>query len=294
MPPRRAKRQRAASTPAVDGAPGLDTSLSSQHSTDDLDECCICITAPVLPIKLPCGHKFCYLCAKGSAAQNHLCPLCRAKVPESFFTRPKLLIGKRTQSTEIATSSDAAASSSVVGCDLSTLSVNEKNTQVGNNTAANDAPTASSVYPAWQYEGRGGGWWLYEERHRSPIEEAYAQKLTSIELLIAGFMYIINFADMKQFRKDMVHVVRNVRRIEQPPPTAVTVDGSGDATNTAHTSKANDSLQPLQDASVKGVAGVSKRLLLPNDATVPVSSTALSSGILASNIPVRKGRKRKN
>ena len=41
------------------------------------DECPICKSNFKFPIKLGCGHEFCYLCLKASLRLNNNCPYCR-------------------------------------------------------------------------------------------------------------------------------------------------------------------------------------------------------------------------
>ena len=44
----------------------------------------------VNPVRLPCGHVFCYLCAKGHAGKARVCGLCRSDVGLSYFNSPVL------------------------------------------------------------------------------------------------------------------------------------------------------------------------------------------------------------
>lgn len=54
----------------------------------------------------------------------------------------------------------------------------------------------------WLYEAKNGGWWLYEERISSVIEEAYQDKKEFIKLQISGFTYVVDFKSMVQFREE--------------------------------------------------------------------------------------------
>lgn len=64
----------------------------------------------------------------------------------------------------------------------------------------------------WFYEGRNG-WWRYDERTNSDIEEAYSNDQTaSITLLIAGNNYDIDFANMKQCRTNCPGLSRRIKR----------------------------------------------------------------------------------
>ena len=87
----------------------------------------------------------------------------------------------------------------------------------------------------WFYEGRNG-WWEYDERTTAELEEAYKESLKafeedtgqddsespsgqendtnpkSCELLIAGFLYVINFEHMIQYRRNEPQRRRRVKR----------------------------------------------------------------------------------
>ncbi|XP_043222785.1 E3 ubiquitin-protein ligase rnf146-like isoform X1 [Amphibalanus amphitrite] len=54
-------------------------------------ECGICLDTCLHPVKLPCGHVFCYLCVKGAAKLSARCAYCRAEVTEKFINNPRLL-----------------------------------------------------------------------------------------------------------------------------------------------------------------------------------------------------------
>eukprot|EP00052_Salpingoeca_macrocollata_P030706 m.320671 g.320671 ORF g.320671 m.320671 type:complete len:180 (+) comp24316_c0_seq1:478-1017(+) len=49
--------------------------------------CPVCLLPFQFPLSLPCGHEFCYLCLKGTAELNRLCPLCRTVIPAGFFRK---------------------------------------------------------------------------------------------------------------------------------------------------------------------------------------------------------------
>ncbi|KAK8725950.1 hypothetical protein OTU49_010568 [Cherax quadricarinatus] len=63
----------------------------------------------------------------------------------------------------------------------------------------------------WFYEGRNG-WWRYDERTNTDLEEAYNKGESSITLLIAGFLYDIDFANLKQARKGYQGLCRRIKR----------------------------------------------------------------------------------
>ena len=86
----------------------------------------------------------------------------------------------------------------------------------------------------WFYEGRNG-WWEYDERTTAELEEAYKDALKTMtseeteqettgspssqgndtnncELLIAGFLYVIDFENMIQYRRNEPQRRRRVKR----------------------------------------------------------------------------------
>jgi len=52
----------------------------------------------------------------------------------------------------------------------------------------------------WYYEGRNG-WWQYDDRTSGELETFHARGDSKCELLIAGFLYIIDFDQMLQYRR---------------------------------------------------------------------------------------------
>lgn len=63
----------------------------------------------------------------------------------------------------------------------------------------------------WFYEGRNG-WWQYDQRASTILEDAYTSEARSCELNIAGFIYLINFENMVQFRKSHPARCRRIKR----------------------------------------------------------------------------------
>ena len=71
-------------------------------------------------------------------------------------------------------------------------------------------PNEFHVYK-WFYEGRNG-WWQYEDRASDQIEEAFSDEKQVIEILIAGFGYIIDIENMVQYRKNYPTRRRRIKR----------------------------------------------------------------------------------
>lgn len=126
-------------------------------------ECAICLQSCVHPVRLPCGHVFCFLCVKGASWHSKRCALCRQEVPEDFLDRPTLLSPEELKAT-------ATGGRSLGG-------------------------------HAWYYEGRNG-WWQYDERTSRELEEAYREGKKSAEMLIAGFLYVADLENMVQYRRN--------------------------------------------------------------------------------------------
>ncbi|CAG9821502.1 unnamed protein product, partial [Phaedon cochleariae] len=63
----------------------------------------------------------------------------------------------------------------------------------------------------WFYEGRNG-WWQYDERTSKDLEASYKKDEITCELLIAGFLYIIDLENMLQVRRNDPSRRRRIKR----------------------------------------------------------------------------------
>ena len=63
----------------------------------------------------------------------------------------------------------------------------------------------------WFYEGRNG-WWQYDERSSVEIEEGYQSRVDSLECLIAGHIYVVDFRNMRQHRVNQPGRFRRIKR----------------------------------------------------------------------------------
>ncbi|KAL5293488.1 RNF146 family protein [Megaselia abdita] len=148
-----------------------DEDDNSKESDANAIECPICLQSCIHPVKLPCGHIFCFLCVKGVASKNRRCAMCRREIPPEFLDHPQLVNGIQ---------------------DI----CNTKTTEDGYQ---------------WFYEGRYG-WWQYDDRTSSDIEEAYKKEDKSCTILVAGYVYIVDFEGMVQRRQTDPSRVRHVKR----------------------------------------------------------------------------------
>lgn len=63
----------------------------------------------------------------------------------------------------------------------------------------------------WFYEGRNG-WWQYDERTSKDLENSYKSNEKTCELLIAGFLYIVDLENMLQIRRNDPSRRRRIKR----------------------------------------------------------------------------------
>lgn len=170
-----------ASTSSRLDLPNMQTSNGEDHKHDsekaDLEivtlECPVCLQTCIHPARLPCGHIFCFLCVKGVAFKNRRCAMCRRDIPPSYLEHPQLVNGLK---------------------------------DVERAAKANDGAEYQ-----WYYEGRNG-WWQYDERTSQELEESYQKKERFCKILVAGFLYIVDFEHKCQIRQNDQSKTRRVKR----------------------------------------------------------------------------------
>ena len=134
--------------------------------------CCVCQEEAENAVKLPCSHIFCFLCVKGVAARNRVCALCRNPIPVDYLQHP-LMVN--------------------FGALRAKLNVKSKSYH-------------------WFYEGKSGGWWMYENRTSEEIEKAFVTRVKSIKIRISGFTYVVDYERMVQSREDYPDRQRRIKR----------------------------------------------------------------------------------
>ena len=215
---------------------------AAAESTDEalVLECPVCLQTCVHPVQLPCNHIFCFLCVKGVLAnQRRRCALCRKDIPPEFLDNPKLVtkpgttvLGAATVAVGAAAAPAAteeqtvaaatAAETTVPIADLAALSLNSSTDaaeETSTSEVALDATVDSSASTAasedggfqWFYEGFHG-WWQYDERTSGELEDAHRRGNRKLELLIAGFIYVIDFENMWQYRRNDPSKRRRIKR----------------------------------------------------------------------------------
>ena len=138
-------------------------------------ECAVCLQPCVYPVQLPCKHIFCFLCVKGVTTQSKRCAMCRREIPPNYLENPELL------------------------------------SKVDLQMEGGRGFEEGGEYWQWFYEGRNG-WWVYDERTSQEVEMHFKNGDQRCELLIAGFLYIIDFEHMLQYRRNDPSRRRRVKR----------------------------------------------------------------------------------
>lgn len=163
-------------TKADDVVPSTSAKATNAQACDDQpdekDPCPICYETPRHPFKLPCGHEFCFVCAKGLSESNlsctGQCPMCRQSFSGDIFKHPRM--------------------------------------QPQNQEAEKEVQGV-----IWYYEGNNG-WWRFDGRDKEEIENAYGSGTEKTQMLICGNMYMIDFKNMVQYRRDGTGRVRRIKR----------------------------------------------------------------------------------
>ncbi|XP_031553801.1 E3 ubiquitin-protein ligase RNF146-B-like isoform X2 [Actinia tenebrosa] len=151
--------------------------LQDVVEVDSHPDCPVCLQPASYPVKLPCGHIFCFLCIKGVALRSRKCAICRQAIAADFLDKPTL------------------------------VKVSTK-TELPSETSCQDETENDYL---WYYEGRNG-WWQYDDKTSREVEAAFKNGKRSCTLLIAGFLYLIDFENMFQMRRNEPGRRRRIKR----------------------------------------------------------------------------------
>jgi len=170
--------------------------VTSQPTKDEskeiVIECAICLQPSLFPVRLPCTHIFCFLCVKGISLQSKRCAMCRQEIPEDYIFNP-VLVNPPDQEEGPATKVVATAQVDQEG-----------------------GEEQEEEYQ-WFYKGRNG-WWQYDLRTNKEIEKYHQKGDQRCELLIAGYLYVIDFQYMLQYRRNDPSRRRQVKRDKATQP----------------------------------------------------------------------------
>lgn len=102
----------------------------------------------------------------------------------------------------------------------------------------------------WYYEGRNG-WWSYDEKTSLEVEKAFKTGQRSCTLLIAGFLYVVDFENMFQTRKNEPgrrrRIKRDKRDVESKGVAGIRIPASSRSNSTAPSQTADSTATDKRD-----------------------------------------------
>ena len=113
-------------------------------------------------------------------------------------------------STTSSTSSSSSGAQQSASTDSSSSAAADTTEATASGTTAASSASASGAFQ-WFYEGFHG-WWQYDERTSGELEDAHRRGNRKLELLIAGFIYVIDFENMWQYRRNDPSKRRRIKR----------------------------------------------------------------------------------
>ena len=195
------------------------------QSVEELDynpDCPVCLQQCFWPVKLPCGHIFCFLCIKGVVLRSRKCALCRHSLAVEYLDNPTLIkVVDKANKEEKATKAKE---------------------KTGDETDADDF--------VWYYEGRNG-WWSYDEKTSLEVEKSFKSGQRSCTLLIAGFLYVVDFENMFQTRKNEPGRRRRIKRdkkdVESKGVAGIRIPASSRSISTSPTQTVDSTASDKRD-----------------------------------------------
>lgn len=193
------------------------SSVSPPVSTPNTDfvnsdkECSICSEEFDNPIKLVCGHVYCFLCLKGSMLNQTIeCPLCRKKFTKEFvydvFHNPQKLCMDDMNNTSVQNNTNAQDTNQD---QQSTNHIDDSSTPSSDN---------ADTEHVWVYSSKSHAWWTFDKKATLELELNYqkwknsADKSFPYPMMICGLMLDIDFNAMIQInKKNNSH--RDIRRL---------------------------------------------------------------------------------
>lgn len=98
------------------------------------------------------------------------------------------------------------------------------------------------------------GWWLYDERTSSEIEDSYNKGDKSCTILVAGYVYVVDFESMLQQRQNDPSRKRQVKRDLSTTPkkgvAGLRIDGSTESSSSSQSNYQIDTIAAT-DAAIR-------------------------------------------
>jgi hypothetical protein len=198
------------------------TNINPNYVMDDTT-CGICSEEFDNPIKLECGHIYCFLCLKGSILNNmKQCPLCRHNMSKTYLNdvlrNPQKLCATNTNINKPTPSANdnITINNSDVNVGVNVAANNNYNNNNSNNDTDNKN-TDNNQY-IWIYSSKSHSWWEYDKKAIAELEENYTKwknatdKSTLYPMMICGLLLDIDFNNMRQVTKKN-NSYRNIRRV---------------------------------------------------------------------------------
>ena len=221
------------------------------QTIEELDynpDCPVCLQSCFYPVKLPCGHIFCFLCIKGVVLRSRKCALCRHSLAVDYLENPTLI--------------------KVVD----KVNKEEKSAKITKEKTEDDSDADDFV---WYYEGRNG-WWSYDEKTSLEVEKSFKSGQRSCTLLIAGFLYVVDFENMFQTRKNEPgrrrRIKRDKRDVESKGVAGIRIPASSRSTAPSQTVDSTVTDKRDNGENLSDVGHSSPEVATSSDSTQPQTS----------------------